>query len=504
MFRSVLFARAEDRAGAEGREAPPLFADLNLDQVVAAATAGHDEYELAPFFHAPLQDVDAVLYRQEVFRDLELRAARDVIREFARQMRAVRGLLAQKLHYHYQRESWFFDAAQIYVDGIVRLRDALAELEARSRGLIGFREYLSGYVGSADFTQLRADAAALREALARIRYRLEIGSARVTVRRDEADPDYTAEIEGTFQRFKRGAAKDYLIKLPPEPDLNYLGILDRIALLYPETFASLDAFCERHRAFLDRTVSEFDREVHFYLAYLDHSDRLRAAGLAFCYPRVSDHSKEVCAHATFDLALATKLIGKGVVTNDFHLADPERVIVVTGPNQGGKTTFARTFGQLHYLASLGCPVPGTEAQLYLCDGILTHFEREERLADQRGKLQDDLIRVREILEHATSRSVVILNEVFTSTTLEDALFLSSEVMRRIVERDLLCVWVTFVDELASMGPTTVSVVSNVLPEDPTVRTFKITRRPADGRAYASAIAAKYGVDYARLKERLAS
>jgi DNA mismatch repair ATPase MutS len=312
----------------------------------------------------------------------------------------------------------------------------------------------------------------------------------------------------TFARFKQGAVRDYRVGFRAAADMNHVEaqVLECVGRLYPETFAELDDFCVRYAHYVDDTLGVFDREVQFYLAYLGYIQPLKSAGLEFCYPCVSQTSKQIGAGDAFDIALAATLARDrpAVVCNSFHLDGPERVLVVTGPNQGGKTTFARMFGQLHYLASLGLPVPGREARLFLPDRMFTHFEKEEDLQNLRGKLEDELIRIHEILRDATSRSIVVMNESFASTTLQDALFLGSEIVRRLTDLDLLSVYVTFIDEFAALNEACVSMVATIVPDSPAERTFKIVRKPADGLAYAAAIAGKYGLTYQRLKERIAS
>jgi CRP-like cAMP-binding protein len=505
---SILFAPGDSQADDLAAGPPDYFADLNLDQVVASLTAGREQYDLEPFFHTPLASADAVAYRHEVLRDLEDAALRSRIGAFAEGMDAMRDRLARarRARYRHEKDARFLEAAEQYRDAVVRLADDLAAAAPASRALRALRQHLEAYVGSPAFSALRTDTERVRGGLAGVRYSLTIAGNRVDVARYDGEPDYSAEVAETFAKFRQGEVRDYRARFSPASELNHVeaAILDRVAQLHPDVFAALDDFCGRHRDYVDDDVARFDREVQFYLAFVEHIGRLTAAGLRFCCPEVTT-DKVVGASETFDLALAGKLVAdrQPVVCNDFRLDDPERIIVVSGPNQGGKTTFARTFGQLHHLAAIGCPVPGASARLHLCDRIFTHFEREEALTTLSGKLEDDLVRVHEILALATPDSVVVMNESFSSTTLHDALRLGRAVMERLIALDVLCVYVTFVDELASLGETTVSMVSAIVPGDPASRTYRLERRPADGLAYAAAIAQRYGLTYDRVRERVA-
>ncbi|WIV59142.1 MutS-related protein [Amycolatopsis nalaikhensis] len=504
-FQSILF----DRPGVDvGGGEPDYFGDLNLDQVVNAVLAGREEYDLAPLYYTPLHDVATVSYRHEVLGDLGQDPIRDPIEEFTRQLRRMRERLkaGDGSRYPRQRQRWFLDAVGGYCDAVAALHERLAQAEPASRGLRGLRDHLGGYLASAAYRTLVAETRALRERLAEVKYRLHVRGPRITVSRYEGDRDYSTDVEKTFARFQQGGVKAYLLTFPDRAGMNHVEaqVLDQVARLYPGTFRALAGYTVRHRDYLDPVIGRFDREVQFYLAFLAHVRRLTAAGLDFCRPDVTADPAEFGADDAFDLALAAKLHTDGatVVRNGFRLTSPERILVVTGPNQGGKTTFARMVGQLVHLAALGLPVPARRARLFLPDRVFSHFEREENLATLRGKLDDELVRIHDILTRATERSVIVMNESFASTTLHDALFIGTHVVRRIAGIGAIAVYVTFVDELASLDEACVSLVGSVDPHDPAGRTYRLTRRPADGLAYAAALANKYGLSYESLRRRI--
>jgi DNA mismatch repair protein MutS len=508
-FQSILFDKPDAATVLDTKTTRELFGDLNLDQVFNAVRAGRDEYKLERLFRAPLNDAESIRYRQDVLRDLESDALVKVVRSFGAGMRTMRLRLGrgEVLHHPYQKLRWLLEATVAYADAVSGLAHGLGATTLGSAGFAGLRDYVAAYRKSPAFMTMLADAAALTSALSEVRYNLHIKGGRIRVTRYAGEEDYGAEVERTFAKFAQGAVREHEFSFRQEPDMDHVegAVLDMVAELHPEVFGLLDQFVEKHGDYLDPVIGTFDREIQFCLAYLEYIEPMRDAGLPFCYPVVQGSTKEVLVRDGYDLALGRKLRHEAetVVRNDLRLSGSERILVVTGPNQGGKTTLARMVGQLHYLCRLGLPVPGREARLYLFDRLFAHFERREVTGHLTGKLEDDLRRIHHIFDEATDRSLVILNESFSATTVDDGLLLGRQVLEELIERDMLAIYVTFLHELASAGRSTVSMVSAVDASDPGRRTFKFERRPAEGLAYALAIAEKHRLTYKDVKDRIA-
>jgi DNA mismatch repair protein MutS len=527
-FQSLLFPQPPDGQPppALSTKEPVFFPDLNLDQAMERLTAGKEEYELKPFFYTLLHDRNSIVYRQEVMKDLEDSALFELLLQFAGDMRKIRATLpaAGKQLYRYQRERFFLDAAGLYCRAIQSLTEGLAGIECRSAGMKEFREFLDRYEASRQFRSLLIETRSLLTQLSSIRYNVYTQDLRVEVRPYAGEAGHIEEVDRLFGKLGSGSyggnlsgnsqdrrareSRDARKAFTDYPEMNHVQakILEGVATLFPAIFDRLVRFSKEYAGFPDPGMLTFEREIQFYIVVLQYIQPVKEAGLPFCYPDIVRGRKEIYSTKGFDLVLADKLVQQHgtVVCNDFSLGDNERILVITGPNQGGKTTFARGIGQLHYLAALGCPVPGERAGLVPFDRLFTHFEREEHAGDLRSKLENDLLRLRDILNNATAQSLIVLNESLSSATLQDAIQVSKKVLTKIEQLDALCVWVTFAEEIIPLSEKIVSMVAAIKPGDEVVRTFRIVRGPANGLAYARSLAEKHRVTFDWLIKRLSS
>lgn len=105
-----------------------------------------------------------------------------------------------------------------------------------------------------------------------------------------------------------------------------------------------------------------------------------------------------------------------------------RLSIITGANQGGKTTFLRSFGQAQVMMQCGMFVCAQEYRAHICAGVYTHFKKEEDRRYQSGKLDEELGRMSRIVDHLRPGALVLFNESFASTNEREG----AEINRQIV------------------------------------------------------------------------
>ncbi len=505
-FYSILFETSEDKPPENDNTLPVFFVDLNLDQIVNGIVDGYEEYELCTFFYHPLKSISAVRYRLEVMQDLQNEELFRLLANFSQGMRKVREYVkfSHDVHHPHQRMKWSLDAASLYCDVLLSLEHGLNETDYSSKALKLFKHWLTEYIRSEPFQLLDREASEMEQKFSGIHYTIHVESGLITLLPDSCTSDYYSEIMKTFESFDTPSLDDE-IRLFTNLEMCALEtrMVDILQAMNPECFQKLEHYARRHEGFMDKCVLRFERELQFYLSCLEYIEKLRKKGFSFCLPRFSS-AKKVTVKAAYDLALACKVLNTAaIVPNSFWMNENERIFVLSGPNQGGKTTFARAFGQIFFLSCLGCPVPAQNADLYLPDRILTHFSREENLSANAGRLKDDLFRIKAILEESTCNSVVIINELFASTTSQDAYSMGKRVLETFLAKNSMVLYITHIHELSDISPKSVSLTAQV-DESPLLakRTYSIKRQHSDGRAYANTIVERHHLTYREIKERI--
>jgi len=188
-------------------------------------------------------------------------------------------------------------------------------------------------------------------------------------------------------------------------------------------------------------------ELGFYVGCLNLRDRLARKGEPICFPVPLASGKAMfSARGLYDPCLSLSVKPR-VVGNDVS-ADGKLLVMMTGPNQGGKSTLLRGIGLAQLMMQCGMFVPAQSFRANVCDGVFTHFKREEDAGMKSGKLDEELSRMNSIVDAISPNSVVLLNESFASTNEREGSEIARQIVRALAERGIKVFYVTHLFDLA--------------------------------------------------------
>ena len=192
-------------------------------------------------------------------------------------------------------------------------------------------------------------------------------------------------------------------------------------------------------------------ELGFYVACLNLHQALTAKGEPVCFPNLvpgpADGGRPVLqASGLYDPCLSLHLEGR-VVGNDIS-ADGSSLLMITGANQGGKSTCLRAIGLARLMMQAGLFVPARSLRASISSGVFTHYKREEDAGMDSGKLDEELSRMSLIVDQIRPGGLLLCNESFASTNEREGTQIADEIIRALLDRDVTVVFVTHLFDLA--------------------------------------------------------
>lgn len=502
MFTSLLYLHTKQSELAQ--PTPATLKDLQLMKVFKAIQQKSIQ-DLSEIFKHPLTNDSEIKYRQKIFQDLIQPPVLAAVEQFEREFLGHQQFKAA-ISYHYDGEIRNYElliVLQRNLKSLAKLLQTLDQLACQSAGLRSWCLYLHKFFQADPTKQLQTEIAALIQKMQELHYSLTINGTKITVSQkiDQGMP-VNALLKQSFAPLlnSQSVVQNDLIKpIPKESGINNLQvlILHSLAQVYPAEFHELSRFYQKYFEFADPVIERVAQEFNFYTAVIKYQQQIKQTyQVDFCYPQPVATKAANTVTTSFDLALVTTAPSK-IITNDFALRFEENFLIVSGPNQGGKTTFARMVGEDYYLFKLGMPIPGEKAVLSIKSQILTHFERQEKASLLTGLLAADIERIYQIVTASDQQTLVIFNELFSSTAVVDAEQMGTTVLQRLIKKGVTGVYVTFLAKLSSL-PRTVSMQSQVSIQT-TKRTFKIIRGQPNNQADAISLLKRYQLTAEKIK-----
>jgi hypothetical protein len=431
------------------RELPPnegaLTQDLDLNTLFLAMANG-DQFLFDMAKRAVLSgltDPNEIVYRQRVLADCF--AQPDVVR-------GIYNLTIEAIEGERKIYGWFGDTPNTILGRSVQVLELFVGVLRRLRRIA---DEQSGKFHSDGFTRFFA------------MLKQELDDAYIqTVERRLSELKFRRGILMSAQLGQGNKGVNYVLReLPPEPSwwkqlttASVAGFSFEIPERDENGFRALSELRDRGVNLAANVVTQsadhilsFFRllraELAFYIGCLNLQQHLAAKGEPICYPvPVARGSQALSARGLYDVSLALHLEAR-VVGNDVD-ADGKELVVITGANQGGKSTFLRSVGLAQLMMQCGMFAPAESFRANVCDGVFTHYKREEDPSMKSGKLDEELSRMSEIADQIMPNAMLLCNESFAATNEREGSEIARQVVRAMTDAGVKVLFVTHLYDLS--------------------------------------------------------
>jgi DNA mismatch repair ATPase MutS len=428
--------------------APALTQDLELNTLLRAM-AGADEFVFEVAQQALLSglrnDVDTIFYRQAILRDclknaVVVRGLYDlmtaVAEETRRQWWSLSGSYPSSMLYGSR------DLMETFLHVLRKLRSAAGENDSNfeSEGFRSLFAMLKKELSEQYLTTIRSHLEELKFHKGAL-LSAELGNSN----------------EGTHYMLRKAHAKDqtwldrllgrgavsYSFRLDPRDeagarilsDMRNRGI-SRVALALTQSSDHVLSFFKTLRT-----------ELAFYVGCLNLHSELVSHGMPIAFPTPMPAGQRCHEFSgLYDVNLCLTM-NRGVVGNTLH-AEHQNLVIITGANQGGKTTFLRSIGLAQLMMQCGLFVGADGFKAEICPALLTHHKREEDAAMKSGKFDEELARMSDIADRIVPNSVVLFNESFAATNEREGSEIATQIVRALLEKGMKVFYVTHLYEFA--------------------------------------------------------
>ncbi len=296
-------------------------------------------------------------------------------------------------------------------------------------------------------------------------------------------------------------------ELTPAPVMNNLTTL--VEDMLSSVTRKLKKELNKYTDYNGTALAKLGDELIFYVRCINLEKKLTEMGMPCCFPDFSDDGTVFSNLYNIKLAVSSDKSSQNptIVCNDVHFDRESTVLILTGPNRGGKTILTQALGLAVLMFQQGIFVPCSKAKIRICDEIFTHFPADENKTVTLGRLGEESERFNKIWEKATSESLILLNESFSTTSHYESLYIAKDVVKCLCCLGARTCFNTHMHELAEntnefkSEKTKCGVASAVMGKRDSNEAFKIRYEKPDGKSYAQEIAAKYGITFEQLSKK---